>query len=324
MPHDLFSPPPAVPNELDLLRSALDNRIPAKSDGHNLLIATWNICAFGNLTKNWTDEADNSPKRNFRWLYFITEIVRRFDVVAVQEVKNNLRAIRYMMKLLGPQWGFLLTDVTLGDKGNGERLAFVFDTTRVRPSGLAAEIVIPAGDPDYLPANLFQRQFVRTPYAASFSAGGRTFILVTLHVNYGDDKSDRIDELRAIANWISRWAENSYRFDHNLIVLGDFNIDRMGDELYEEFIARGLTVPDSLLDQPRTIFHHRDKPESFTFYDQIAWFTGAHEARLSLDYRGGGNFDFKHDFVRHVQHISNVGLKFRMSDHYPLWVEFGV
>ncbi len=71
MPPDLFSPPPAVPDELDLLRSALDNRIPAKSGGHNLLIATWNICAFGDLTRNWTDEADNSPKRNFRWLYFI-------------------------------------------------------------------------------------------------------------------------------------------------------------------------------------------------------------------------------------------------------------
>jgi hypothetical protein len=78
------------------------------------------------------------------------------------------------------------------------------------------------------------------------------------------------------------------------------------------------------LDQPRTIFHKRDKPETFTFYDQIAWFTGQHEAKLSLDYRGGGSFDFKHDFVAGIQQISNTSLKFRMSDHYPLWVEFGV
>lgn len=322
MPDDLFSPPAPVRAEIDTLRAALRSRIPAKDA--NLLIATWNICAFGDLTKNWTEDQDNSPRRNYRWLHFIAEVVRCFDVVAIQEVKNNLRALRYMMKLLGPDWGFLLTDVTLGDKGNGERLAYVFDTRRVRPSGLACEIVIPADDPDYIPANEFQRQFARTPYAASFASGDQTFILVTLHVNYGEDKSDRVGEMRSIANWMSRWAENTHRFSHNLIVLGDFNIDRMGDELYEAFVEKGLTVPDSLLDQPRTIFHHRDKPETYTFYDQIAWFTGSHEARLNMDYRAGGNFDFKHDFVAGVQSISNVGLKFRMSDHYPLWVEFGV
>ncbi len=324
MPADLFSPPQSVANELSILKAALDTVVPAKRKDKNLLIATWNICAFGNLTRTYTEKDSNSPKRNFRWLHFITEIVRRFDVIAIQEVKGNLRAIRKMMGLLGPEWGFLLTDVTLGKKGNDERLAFVFDTRRVKPSGLACELVVPVNDDNYLSANTFQHQFVRTPYAASFVSGKQTFILVTLHVNYGEDKSDRTGEITALANWLSRWSASAKRFHHNLIVLGDFNIDRMGDELYEAFIARGLTVPDSLLEQPRTIFHKRDKPESFTFYDQIAWFTGAHEARLSMDYRGGGNFDFKHDFVRHVQNISNVELKFRLSDHYPLWVEFGV
>jgi hypothetical protein len=37
-----------------------------------------------------------------------------------------------------------VTDVTRGRQGNNERLAFVFDRQRVRPSGLACELVVAA------------------------------------------------------------------------------------------------------------------------------------------------------------------------------------
>ena len=55
----------------------------------------------------------------------------------VQVVRGNLRALRYMLKVLGDDWAFILTDVTKGSQGNDERLAFLFDTRRVKPSGLA-------------------------------------------------------------------------------------------------------------------------------------------------------------------------------------------
>ena len=323
MPTNMPSPPQKVVDELKALNTALDGKIPAKKK--NLLIATWNICTFGGLTSNFNTEVSGSPKRNTRWLYFIADIVKRFDVVAIQEVRGNLRALRHLMGRLGPEWGFLLTDVTRGSKGNDERLAFLFDTTRVKPSGLACELVVPEDDSKYLSANSFQQQFVRTPYAASFVSGKQTFILVTLHVNYGKSSADRIRELKAIANWMSRWASSSKRFHHNLIVLGDFNIDRSGDKLYTAFTDKGLTVPESLEGLPRTIFYKKGKKDTYTFYDQIAWFSDSrHKAKLNMDYRTGGSFDFKEEFVRDVEKISNTSLKFRMSDHYPLWVEFGV
>jgi hypothetical protein len=40
-------------------------------------------------------------------------------------VRGNLRALRYLVKVLGDDWAFILTDVTQGPGGNNERLAFL-------------------------------------------------------------------------------------------------------------------------------------------------------------------------------------------------------
>ncbi len=47
-------PPPAeVSADLARLRLALDEDLPAKALDRNLLIATWNVRAFGDLTEKW-------------------------------------------------------------------------------------------------------------------------------------------------------------------------------------------------------------------------------------------------------------------------------
>jgi hypothetical protein len=38
----------------------------------------------------------------------------------------------------------------------------------------------------------------------------QTFILVTLHVNYGKQAAERIPELKAIADWLAAWAEREF------------------------------------------------------------------------------------------------------------------
>ena len=94
-------PPEDVSADLLLLRSALDEEIPAKALDRNLLIATWNVRAFGDLTEKWESAEEDSPKRDLHSLLCIAEIVSRFDVVAVQEAKDNLKALRHMLKMLG-------------------------------------------------------------------------------------------------------------------------------------------------------------------------------------------------------------------------------
>lgn len=324
MPDITDQPPAHIQAELDTLRTSLSNTIPSKQHGQNLLIATWNVRAFGSLTREWTAGSNDRPKRDLRALRTICEIVARFDVVAIQEVVGNLRALRDMMHFLGGNWSFLMTDVTLGDAGHNERMAFVFDTNRVQPSGLACELVVPPEWLNEISENALRNQFARTPYAVSFRAGTTTFILVALHIDYGNDSSERIPELKAIARWMADWARRSNRWHHNLLTLGDFNIDRKDDELWKAFTSTGLIVPGDLHQVPRSIFADPNNPALNKYYDQIAWFqTGRGSRRLSMDYLQGGGFDF----LPHVYTdttLSKNSVSYRISDHYPLWVEFAL
>lgn len=331
MPEITDRPPPEIVAELAELRAALDEAIPSKALDRNLLIATWNIRAFGDLTEKWQSSEDDSPKRDLHSLLCIAEVVSRFDVIALQEVRGNIKSLRHMLKLLGSNWGLILTDVTKGDLGNGERMAFLFDTRKVRLSGLASELVVPQEQfdkiaPDALDRQpeALNRQFARTPYAVSFWSCGKTFILVTLHVLYGEKAEERLPELKAIAEWLADWARDINAWDHNLIALGDFNIDREGDALYDAFTSTGLVTPDDLNRIPRTIFSDPEAPNLDKFYDQIAWFTGENDIpALSLKYLRGGSFDFTRVALK-SRDLTKVQLSWHISDHYPLWAEFSV
>ena len=322
MPVITDTPPTDVQDELDALASALDSRIPPKTDD-NLLVATWNIRSFSSLTRKWTATSSDSPKRDLRGLRAIIEILSRFDVIAIQEVKGDLRALRDTLRYLGEDWGFLMTDVNASDAGNDERLAFLFNRTRLKPSGLAAELVVPPDRLERIAENALRNQFARTPYAVSFVRNASTFVLVTLHVLFGDREADRLAELQEIADWMRDWASRTNRYHHNLLVLGDFNIDRQGSAGYDAFASTGLSVPAVLLNLPRTIFDDPDDPNDDNFYDQIAWFVTGSGALIDMTVNDGGSFDFM-PFVYQDQNFTRNSISYRLSDPYPLWVEFGI
>jgi len=181
------NPPQAVRADRAALRAVLDAAIPPKTLDRNVLIATWNIRAFGKVTPKWAAEAADSPKRSLSDVLYLADIVDRFDVIALQEIKKDLGGLRLLMQALGPHWGWILTDLTRGSEGNQERMAFLFDLRRVRPSGLAAELVVPIETETSLTEAGIQKQFARTPHAVSFESQGTTFTLVTLHVLWGSD-----------------------------------------------------------------------------------------------------------------------------------------
>jgi exonuclease III len=305
---------------LNRLDSGLrESTIPGKVRDRNLLIGTWNIRAFGDLTEKWTSSATDSPKRNLADICAIAKIIERFDVIAIQETRDNLKALRYLMGRLGPDWRFLITDVGEGEPANGERLAYVFDSTRVRLTGLAGELVVPKEWFGKISQGALEEQFARTPYAVSFAAGDQAFTLVTLHVIFGDKAADRIRELRAIAAWLADRADDDDEFNRNLIALGDFNIDRRDDDNWKAFTDQGLTPPYEFYGLTRTIF---DKPKKESYYDQIAWFTKGNREALTLAYSGkAGRFEWTKYIL---QSLDNTPKSWRISDHYPLWCEFSL
>ena len=121
---------------------------------------------------------------------------------------------------------------------------------------------------------------------------------------------------------MSDWANQSNKWHHNLIALGDFNIDRKGDLSWRAFTSTGLTVPADLNNVQRSIFVDPNNPSLDKFYDQIAWFErNSGLIALSMNYNRGGGFDF----LPHVYtntNLSKNSISYRISDHYPLWVEF--
>lgn len=303
-------PRPVVEDIIRLRRRLDSGNIPPRRTDHNLLIGTWNIRGFGKIHPQWTENPAD-PKRNLRALACIAEVVRRFDVIAIQEVKRDTSGIRTLVRdFLGKNWGLLLSDVSAGAKGNIERLAFIYDRRRVSPSGLAGEIVLPptaAGDP--------AEQFDRTPYIVGFESASDSFSLLTAHIRYGDNPQDRLPELKALADYVAREIRDRSRLpgaeEANLIVLGDFNIDRrIDDPLFDAFLSSGLFVPEAIRDLKTT---YNTTPK---YYDQIAWFRG--DLNLLSENRAGVV-----DFAGAVfKELTPLQMTYRMSDHFPLWVEF--
>lgn len=122
---------------------------------------------------------------------------------------------------------------------------------------------------------------------------------------------------------MSDWAKQANEWHHNLLTLGDFNIDRADDPLWKAFTSTGLTVPTPLRHVPRTVFSDPAKPDLGKYYDQIAWFESGDARLLNMTCRSAGNFDFVPHVYRNTA-LSKANISYRISDHYPLWVEFGL
>ncbi|GEL95290.1 hypothetical protein CCO02nite_19480 [Cellulomonas composti] len=303
--------PGVVAAEVDAVRGAVAAVVPART-ADNLLVGTWNLRAFGDVSRTWAVREGQSPKRDWRAVALIAAVAEHFDVVALQEVRRSTAALRFLLQRLGPQWKVLASDVTEGSAGNGERLAFVYDSTRVEPSGLVGEIVLPPVVTQ--PA----AQFARTPYAVGFARGDVQTVLTTVHVLWGRTTA-RLVEVQRFAQWMRAWADRDDDWNTNLLVLGDFNLDRIGNPLYEAFVSTGLWPPAELSALPRTIF---DDDKDRHFYDQVAWFShdDGTSTLQSMRYTGrAGSFDF---VPRMFAGLSRTETSWRISDHYPLWVEF--
>lgn len=302
--------PRVVVEDIIRLRRRMEkSQLPIKRVDHNLLIGTWNLRMFSRIHEKWEENAED-PKRNLRAMAYIAEIVKRFDVIAIQEVRSNTSAIRTLINgFLGSNWDLLVSDVSAGSGGNAERLAFIFDRRRVQLSGLAGEIVLPPakdGNP--------MLQFDRTPYIVGFRSMNENFSLLTAHIKYGKVPTDRLGELTALAGYIATEIRNKVKEmseENNLIVLGDFNIDDRGENpLFKAFVSTGLIVPDQLLNL-RTTYDTKPK-----YYDQIAWFM----SDMGLIYDGrAGVIDFAGAIYKE---LSPKDMSYRVSDHFPLWVEF--
>lgn len=170
--------------------------------GPTVRLATWNLRQFS-----------DRPNIDLR---AIASIIRasHFDLVAIQEVKQNGEEVDRLLNVLGTPWRGQISPMT----GNHERFAFIYDGDHVTEIGQAHSI-------DDMDARVFDR----VPYQQTFRAGNFDFTLVTVHLSYGDTQRRR-READELARYAQRVAHTSSEKD--VIVLGDFNEQGSGNLHY--------------------------------------------------------------------------------------------
>jgi endonuclease/exonuclease/phosphatase family metal-dependent hydrolase len=305
-----------VAAEVQALRHFRDNEpgraIPAKA-ADRLLLATWNIANLGVQNRLDTD------------YQLIAEIISWFDLVAVQEVNDNLRGIQAIHDALPKNYQLLFSDAS----GNQERQAFLYDGKKVSqlqevgrlsiPPSQAAQITLPTTKAKF-------PGFDRGPYLVSFESGAFRFMLVNVHLFYGSEKPEDIErrllETYAVAWWANRRRTDKHTYAADVIPLGDFNLPKeavAGNPIFDALTRRGLEVPahTSIIGSSIASDNH---------YDQIAFFPGDTHDRFT----GQMNvYDFDNALFRSL--FTQRGLqpflsyaRYHMSDHRPLWAEFHV
>jgi endonuclease/exonuclease/phosphatase family metal-dependent hydrolase len=284
-------------------------QIPRKAAGR-LLLATWNIANLGVQDRLESDYA------------LIAEMLGWFDLVAVQEVNDDLRGIEAIHSKLPARYDLLFSDAS----GNQERQAFLYDTRKVSRLREVGRLSIPPSDlaKIKLPGTTTAFPgFDRGPYLASFACGSFRFSLLNVHLFYGSPKPADVDrrtlETFAVAWWADRKHRDARSYVPEIVPLGDFNLPKPapGDRIYEALISLGLEVPPHTSQIGSAI-------ASDSYYDQIAFFPGATKTRFT----GASNvFDFDGALFADLWQARPGSpflsyVRYHISDHRPLWAEF--
>ena len=134
-------------------QSNLEYGLPARRSD-SVVIGTFNIRKLGAV-----------GKRSSQSWNLLVNIARQFDLLAIQEVMDDLSGLEHLVELLGTDYGMVASDVTgamPGRRGNAERLAFIFNWKRVQRTALASDVTY---DRSEVIRNLYENRF---EYAAAW------------------------------------------------------------------------------------------------------------------------------------------------------------
>ena len=284
-------------------------QIPQKQTG-KLLLGSWNIANLG----------DENQPRDPRDTALLAEVLSWFDLIAVQEVKENLSDLVAVMMNM-PSYDVILSDQT----GNGERMVFLFDTARVKRLALAGEIDIPPKDQRYIKIAGSEQKFTgfdRAPYAVAFDCDGFVVTAVNVHLYFGSTSQRSINrralETYAVGRWGDLRRKRGRAFSENLVVIGDMNmpIAEVGDEVFDALHKRGLHIPPFQSRIGTTITEGKH-------YDQLAFFPG--DAGEAYEQDGVFDFDgavFSDLWGARTPKEFEAFVRYHLSDHRPIWVQF--
>ena len=314
VPHDRENPPftYSLATERQALRSTKVLRGVPQKAANKLLTATWNLTNFGVQIRTDDD------------LALMAEVIGWFDLVAFQEVADDLTHLRMLMNHLPADYAVILSDIG----GNMERAGFLYDSSKVARLELAAEVAIPPSDHRNIRMRGVSgafKGFDRNPYAVAFRAGALEFTAVSAHLFFGShayfDEDRRALEAYALARWADQRHKATGAYSQNILVMGDLNLPIRDDSstVYKALKAKRLILP-----QHSTLMGSNIAGDKH--YDQVAFHAGG----MQQHYTGNsGVFDFDHTpFFAEAWNRSpdyfSATVKYHIADHRPLWAEFNL
>ena len=258
---------------------------PVHRTGDTIRVASFNIQVFG-------QSKSNKPHVMER----LAIIARRFDVIAVQEIRSRSSDVipRFvdLINAGGRHYDFVVGP-RIGRSVSTEQYAFIFDTQSLEVDRRQLYTV---SDPDDL--------LHREPLVGWFRVRGPdpsqafTFSLVNIHTD--PDETDQ--ELDALDD-VFVAVQNDGRGEDDVIVLGDLNVD-----------DRHLGQLGQLPDITWCISGVPTNTRGTKTYDNLVF-----NRRATTEFTGrAGVFDFMREFGLSVEE----GLE--ISDHLPVWAEFSI
>lgn len=259
--------------------------VPAVNTGPTIRIASFNIQVFG-----------GSKLKKPEVMNVLARTVRRFDVVAIQEVRSKDETVLpnfvEMINAEGGHYDFVIGP-RLGRTSSKEQYAIVFDASRLE---VHPQHQYTIQDPDDL--------LHREPYVARFRVRGVadappfTFSLVDIHTDPDETKS----ELDALAD-VFVAVQNDGSGEDDIILLGDLNVD----EYHLGRLGELPGITHAIAGVPTNT--RGDKT-----YDNIVF-----DSRMTREFTGrAGVFNLRSEFGLTLEQALEV------SDHMPIWAEFGV
>ena len=242
----------------------------------DVLLASWNLKRFG-----------HRPEKR---LEVVLDVLDDYEIVALQEVMRAERLAdleKGLEERSDADWSHLCSHA-IGRGSYKEAYCFLWRTDRVRYEA-GAVVYLDPGD-----------VFAREPFSAVFrSDDGDVFLLATVHVVYGDSKSDRRREGRALRDYRD-WLAETFP-DLPQVLAGDFNLAPDDpslaplDAVATPLIVRGGTTLSSTEGRYANLYDH-------------IWVSGKITAIEAGIRKIPAEFGLSHELVRR-----------QVSDHVPVW-----
>lgn len=249
----------------------------------NLTIASWNIQDLGR-----TKSAEE--------ITAIADILRDFDIVAVQEVvakdpagAQAVAKIADELNRMGSKWDYRVSDPTKSPSVyKSERYAYFWKTSKV-------SLIHPA----YLDSEL-EDICSREPYIAAFKLKGKVdpFYLINFHSRKYNDRPE--EEIIHFLDYPERLQSE------RIIILGDFNLDEK-HQVWKPFYRNGFK---SGLQNTRTTLKVKCKNGDYLSHaiDNFYFTPGIKMVQ-------SGSLDF-------IGNCENLKPARALSDHLPVYLEF--